>query len=107
IHAVSGAREDLARMPKKREPLSGEQIGLLRAWIDQGAVWPETAATGAKDPRGHWAFQPPTRPGLPGVKNARWSRNPIDRFILQRLEREKLKPSAQADKASLLGRLSL
>src|SRR2546430_8049148 len=44
IHAVAGLKADLARMPKKRDPLTSEQIGLLRAWIDQGAIWPENAA---------------------------------------------------------------
>src|SRR5690349_12989460 len=45
IQVVTGAKEDIARMPKKREPLSDEQIGILRGWIDQGADWPETGVT--------------------------------------------------------------
>ena len=47
IQAIAGLKEDIARMPKKKEPLTTEQIGLLRAWIDQGAVWPETIAANA------------------------------------------------------------
>src|SRR5437762_8680127 len=88
IQAVTGTKEDLARMPKKRDPLTDEQIGLLRAWIEQGAVWPEMAVTAHKDWHKHWAFQPPVRPHLPEVKNSRWSRNPIDRFVMARLEEE-------------------
>src|SRR5258705_11067947 len=83
IQAVAGTKEDLARMPKKRDPLSSEQIGLLRAWIDQGAKWPEDAlAANSKDWHKHWAFKPPMRPKPPKVENPRWARNPIDSFIL-------------------------
>ena len=82
------------------------QTGLLRAWIDQGAVWPDALA-GRKDPREHWAFKPPVRPRLPPVKSKAWVRNPIDHFVLARLEKETLKPSPEADKVTLLRRLSL
>jgi hypothetical protein len=108
IQAVAGTKNDLARMPKKRAPLPNEQIGLLRAWIDQGAKWPETAVAGnAKDWHKHWAFKPPVRPKTPAVEIGRWARNPIDYFVLARLEQEHLKPSAEADKITLLRRLSL
>ncbi len=99
-----------AMMPPKGERLSAEQIGLLRAWIDQGAAWPDdgSGATAA-DRRKHWAFQPPERPAEPNVAEMAWARNPIDRFMLARLEREQppLKPSPEADKVTLLRRLSL
>src|ERR1041385_2107664 len=65
------------------------------------------SAKAAKDPRAHWAFRAPVRPGLPKVKNKNWIRTPIDNFILARLEQEKLNPSAEADKITLLRRLSL
>jgi len=87
------------QMPPKGERLSVQQVGLLRAWIDQGAAWPEEQK--------HWAFVKPQRPSLPGVKNKRWPRNPIDSFILARLEREKLAPSPEADRAVLIRRLTL
>ena len=87
------------QMPSKGERLSVGQIGLLRAWIDQGAIWP--------DEKKHWAFSAPIRPELPIVKDKRWPRNEIDAFILARLEREKLSPSPEADKATLIRRLSL
>jgi len=107
IQAVTGTKEDLVRMPKKRDPLTDEQIGLLRAWIDQGATWPETAVTGRRDWRQHWAFKPPSRPHPPEVKQTRWVRDPLDSFILARLEHEKLKPAPESDRITLLRRLSL
>jgi len=106
IQAITGTKEDLARMPKKRDPLTAEQIGLLRAWIDQGATWPESGMAKEAKWRTHWAFHPPNRPPIPVVKGAR-SGNPIDPFILARLEREKLRPSPEADRTTLLRRLSL
>ena len=60
-----------------------------------------------KDPRAHWAFKPPMRPNPPRVSDAAWSRTAVDYFILARLEKEGLKPSPEADKATLLRRLHL
>lgn len=88
-------------MPPKGERLKPEQVALLTAWIDAGAVWPE------EDVRQHWSFVKPTRPALPPVKSAGWARNPIDAFILDRLEREGLAPSPEADRATLIRRVSL
>lgn len=107
IKVVTGTSDDIARMPKKRDPLTNEQIGLLRAWIDQGADWPETAITQKKDWKKHWAFIAPRRPAIPQAKNPRWVRNPIDAFIADKLEKEKLQPSPEAEKVTLLRRLSL
>ena len=89
--------QGIARMPPpgfERRPTS-EQIELVRRWIDQGAEW-ET----------HWAFRTPVRGALPRVENEAWPRNPIDYFVLARLEQEGLEPSRQADKARLLRRVS-
>ncbi len=55
--------------------------------------------------RGHWAFQPLSRPNLPAVQNANWCRTAVDRFILARLEKEKLAPAGEADRATLLRRV--
>jgi len=107
IQAVTGTKADLERMPKKREPLTLEQIGLLRSWIDQGANWPESAVAERKDWRNHWAFKAPIRPNMPRTQDSQWSRNPIDNFVLARLEKENLKPSPEADRIRLLRRLSL
>jgi len=93
-------------MPPEGDPLSAEQIGLLRAWIDQGAKWPAEAdvAVSGSD---HWAYRKPQRLEPPKVNATDWPRNAIDHFVLARLESEKLSPSAEADRATLLRRASL
>jgi mono/diheme cytochrome c family protein len=104
IEAVlgEGATE---RMPLKRPPLSDAQIATLRAWIDQGAQGPQTETPGVAVVE-HWSFRPPVRPHLPQVKQHSWVRNPIDQFILSRLEHEKIAPSSQADRITLLRRVT-
>jgi mono/diheme cytochrome c family protein len=106
IQAVGGLKADLV-MPRKGERLSSEQVALLRAWIDQGADWPDSASIKIIDPRDHWAFKAPVRPKVPEVKQKQWICNPIDNFILARLEQEKMKPSPEADPRTLIRRLSL
>ena len=103
IHNVAGLNPDTV-MPQKGERLSAEQIGLLRAWIDQGAVWPDTDPASNKT---HWAFVSPVRPAARPVKNKKWVRNPIDNFVLARLGKERLAPSPEADRVTLIRRLSL
>ena len=110
IHLVAGLNKEL-RMPMTGDPLTAEQIGLLRAWIDQGVLWPEDSAkppspTGTSRSK-HWSFVPPQRPKQPRVKNTAWVRNPIDSFVLARLEKEGIAPSAEADRETLIRRLSL
>ena len=83
------------RMPYRAPPLSPQQISLLRRWIKQGAKWED-----------YWAFVPPKPEALPQVKRADWVRQPLDRFILARLEKEGLRPSPEADKKDLLRRVS-
>jgi mono/diheme cytochrome c family protein len=98
---------DEVQMPLGGEPLKPEQIELIRKWIDEGAHWPAAdTAEKAEIPR-HWAYIKPRRPELPRVKNQEWVRNPIDAFILARLEREGLQPSPETDKATLLRRVHL
>jgi len=82
--------------PYSERSLTQAQIDLIRKWIDQGAKWEM-----------HWAYVPPKRPDLPAVHNTAWPRNPIDNFILARLEREGLHPSPEADRATLLRRVTL
>ena len=106
IQLVAGLEPD-SIMPPKGEPLSAAEIGLLRAWIDQGANWPETGDSPEAKKRNHWAFKTPGRPTVPEVKNKKWPRNPIDNFILAQLEKEKLKPSPEADRVTLIRRLTL
>ncbi len=101
------------KMPKKGERLSADEVGLLRAWIDQGAAWP-ASATVKKAGKDHWAFQPPVRAPLPvpgkslaGKPNSVKVENPIDAFILTRLQQEGLTLAPEADKVTLLRRLHL
>ena len=106
VHAVAGAKADLV-MPRKGERLTAAQVGILRAWIDQGADWPESASAKIEDKRDHWGFKAPVRPEIPKVKHKKWARNPIDYFILAELEGARLKPSPEADRSTLIRRLSL
>ncbi|HKQ90260.1 MAG TPA: DUF1553 domain-containing protein [Blastocatellia bacterium] len=99
-----------ARMPMGGAPLTPAQIALIRRWIDEGADWPENEQSAIRNPQSaikHWAYVKPVRLALPRVKNQSWVRNPIDAFILARLEKEGLRPSPEADKASLLRRVYL
>jgi hypothetical protein len=82
--------------PKSGRKLTPQQKETLRRWVDQGAWWGK-----------HWAFEPPRRPDPPRVKNTAWVRNPIDAFVLARLEEEGLNPAPQADRPALIRRLSL
>ncbi len=91
------------QMPPKGDRLTEAQVALLRQWIDQGAQWPDDGAAG----KTHWAYVNPVRPELPKVSNPKWTRNPIDSFVLARLDQEKLKPAPEADRAVLLRRVSL
>jgi hypothetical protein len=98
------SQDDQTRMPMGGKPLHPEQIAIIKSWIDQGAAWPEAVTqTTAK----HWAFIPPVRAALPKASNPAWPRNPIDNFILAKLDAEKLQPSPEASRATLLRRLSL
>ncbi|HLK65950.1 MAG TPA: PSD1 and planctomycete cytochrome C domain-containing protein [Bryobacteraceae bacterium] len=96
----------LPRMPLGGQPLSSDRIELIRQWIDGGAPWPETTTAAAPAKR-HWAFIAPVRPAVPRPSSADWVRTPIDAFVLARLDRENLHPSSEADRATLLRRLSL
>ena len=98
IRLVSGLETKV--MPPVGTRLSTAEIGLLRAWIDQGVDWP------ARNPT-HWSFQKIQRPAVPAVHNREWPRNPIDNFVLARLESEGIPPSPAAGKLTLLRRLSL
>ncbi|MDR3637392.1 MAG: PSD1 and planctomycete cytochrome C domain-containing protein [Isosphaeraceae bacterium] len=82
--------------PKSGRTLTGGQVETLKRWIDGGAKWGK-----------HWAFERPERPGLPPVRDKRWSANPIDRFVLARLQSEGLNPSPEADRTTLIRRLTL
>jgi mono/diheme cytochrome c family protein/ribosomal protein L29 len=105
VHLVAGLVENRV-MPPAGPRLTSQQVGVLRAWIDQGASWPDTADTAAPQST-HWAFRPIKPPSLPKVRNQAWVINPIDVFILARLEQKGLRPSPPADRVTLIRRASL
>ncbi len=95
---VVSTADDEERMPPKKtgKRLTQEQIGILRAWISEGAEFKQ-----------HWAYIPLERPPLPSVRDKTWPINEIDPFILARLEKEGLKPSAEAARHTLIRRVTL
>ena len=94
---LSHDADEVMPPPKSKKPrLSEHAVALLRKWIEQGAPY-----------EGHWAFLPLRDEAPPVVKNPAWGRNEIDRFILARLESEGIKPSPEADRATLIRRASL
>ena len=94
------------RMPLGEEPLSNAEFGLLKSWIEGGAPWPDKHA-GREVTSTHWAYQPIVTPVAPKVRQTGWVRTPIDAFVLSRLEQAGLAPSAEADRSTLIRRLSL
>lgn len=100
IRMVSGAEAKV--MPPVGARLTEAEIRTLRSWIDQGAAW-----AGGDKPATHWSFQKIRRPDPPAVRDRAWVRNPVDQFILAKLESEKIAPSKEADKTTLLRRVSL
>jgi hypothetical protein len=100
------AKYETERMPPEGPPLTAGQIAKLKAWIAQGATAPAHEKA-ESNPRDHWAFRVPKRPTIPAVKNADWSKNPIDAFIAAAQERHGLIPRPPADKARMLRRVTL
>jgi hypothetical protein len=94
-------------MPPVGERLSAAEIGVLTAWIDQGAKVPAQSAKAAPSKSTPWSFQPIRRVTPPDVRNRAWVRNPIDNFVLAKLEAEGVEPSLEANKTALIRRLSL
>ncbi|MBV6458987.1 MAG: hypothetical protein HONBIEJF_02126 [Fimbriimonadaceae bacterium] len=90
----------LPQMPMGFKPLDPHQIEAIEQWIAQGADLNAEA-------KPHWSYQPPKRPSLPTVKQTSWPKNSIDRFVLSRLEKQGLKPSPEADRETLLRRVTL
>src|SRR5215204_2659061 len=107
---------------KQRMPMGSKlkdaEIAVLSEWVKAGAVWPKPAATVQTtksgdsyvihpEQRKFWSFQPLTSPEPPSVKDTKWSKTPIDKFVLARLEKENLTPVRFASKRDLLRRASL
>ncbi|QEL17111.1 PSD1 and planctomycete cytochrome C domain-containing protein [Limnoglobus roseus] len=103
------------RMPQDTEALTAEQVADLTAWIADGAVWPAVklpASFGKPKEKyeelrkDHWAWQPLQEPKAPAVKDAAWAKDDVDRFLLAKLEAQSLKPVADADKVTLIRRIT-
>jgi cytochrome c553 len=107
IKAVTYTDPDL-QMPPKGDKLSDQQIADLTAWVRMGAPDPRVASATQKDWKDpnakHWAWQPVKKPAVPEAKDASWTKTPIDNFIVARLYEKGMKPSALADKRTLIRR---
>ncbi|MDX2249006.1 MAG: DUF1553 domain-containing protein [Bacteroidia bacterium] len=97
IHRIHSADpEEIMPPAESNLLLDAYEKALIAKWISQGAEW-----------KPHWAFIPPQKPSVPKVRQKKWVRNPIDHFVLKRLENEGISPSPEADKEQLLRRVTL
>lgn len=94
-------REGELQMPPGKTPLTASEVATLRDWINSGARF--EAASKAAEPS-WWSLRKPVRPAVPAVKDASWTRNPIDAFILAKLDEKGLRPAAAADRRTLARR---
>lgn len=94
-HIRSTDPEEVMPKPKHGPPLPAAEAALIERWIAEGAEW-----------RNHWAFEKPVEPANPSVSDEKWATVSLDRFVLNRLDREKLKPSPEAPPAEWLRRAS-
>ncbi len=108
---TTGAKDAAGKalvMPPAGPKLTESQTATIRTWIEEGAIGPSEAAAVATAPAvRHWSFQPIRKPTIPVVRNTTWVRNPIDAFVLAKLEKRGIAPSPEATKAALARRLSL
>ncbi len=95
LRITAGDPEEVMPPPESHKTLSELDVGILKKWIEQGAVYKK-----------HWAFIPPVQPERPSVSRKRWPRNDIDYFVLAGMERQGLSPSPEADPFTLARRLS-
>lgn len=106
LAAIDPANEDLQMPPD--DPLPANVVADFRTWIEGGAAWPKTLGNGpdsAFTAKRHWAFSPVAKPEPPSVGDESWVKTPVDRFVLRKLDEARLKPSARADRATLIRRL--
>ncbi len=94
------------KMPPKGK-LSADQVAVLERWVAEGLPWVEAKASDKPRGSNHWAFQRPEHSTPPAAKDSAWVRNPIDNFVLAQLENKNIKPSPEADRYTLLRRVSL
>ena len=104
------AKDGKASMPKNKDPLSEAEVKAVGEWIKSGAPWPEGLALGEKSEADFnwWSFKPLGRPAVPNIEGpgSAWVRNPIDAFIRARLDAKGLTPAPEADRLTLIRRLS-
>jgi len=103
IKAVAGLLPDL-KMPPKGERLTPEEIGILRAWVDQGLSWPDTGGSEGKLTTDHWSFQP-VKVVLPKLAVDPRAKNLVDGYLLDKLQENGLDLSPPADRVSLIRRI--
>ncbi len=101
---LAAAHQQEPRMPPERDPLSAGDLAVLWKWIDRGAPWEASQAERAPAEPSWWSFRKPQRPVPPPVQAKDWVGNPIDAFILRRLEEKDLKPAPSARRLTLLRR---
>lgn len=108
VERVSSTKKGVM-MPPAGPPVSEAEVAALKLWIDEGAEWPASAkiASGVRKGPDLWSFQPIRKPAAPAATNTKWATTAIDQFILARLEKEGVAPSPEADRTTLLRRLSL
>jgi len=99
--AVAGKGE--LKMPPGRPPLSTEELATIKQWIQDGAKWDVEGAQ--RQASSWWSLKKPQRPPVPAVKNADWVQNPIDAFVLSKLEEKGLRPAPTADPLTLVRRV--
>jgi hypothetical protein len=93
---ITDDEDDLMPPPDSHKVLKPHEKELIKRWIAEGAPW-----------QPHWSFIAPVKAAEPAVKNAAWARNPVDRFVLAKLEAAGLQPAPEADRRTLARRLSL
>ena len=109
IHFVRGDDPEMQMPPPEsgKGPLSGDEISILKRWIEQGATWPDGIDSAEEeDLSDHWSFTPVIRPEPPTAEASEWPRGEIDRFVLRRLREAGLSPSPETSRREWLRRVS-
>jgi hypothetical protein len=112
IQAIRYTDENLQMPPKEKGRLAADVVADFEAWVKRGAPDPRDGSTPAaytvdiEAARERWPYAPPVEPAIPAVKNAAWPRNPLDHFILAKLEEKGLSPAPDADPRMLLRRVT-